>query len=65
MTRPVKRLLNQREAAAHLGISVKRFRAVAAAGEGPAEWNPDGGRPLYAVTVLDQWVADRDDRGAA
>jgi hypothetical protein len=60
-------LLNQRQAAAHLGIGVRRFRHLCRKGQGPRVWNPDGGRPLYAVTVLDAWVAERDDRqrGAA
>lgn len=60
-------LLNQTEAAKYLGINVRRFRRICEAGNGPRVWNPDGGRTLYAVAVLDEWAAGRDDRkrGAA
>lgn len=57
-------LLNQRQAAAHLGIGVRRFRQLCRSGCGPRVWNPDGGRTLYAVPVLDEWAAARDDREA-
>lgn len=58
-------LLSQRQAAKHLGISRDRFRAICEAGQGPRVWNPDGGRALYAVAVLDEWVVRRDDKAGA
>lgn len=60
-----KRLLSQREAAAHLGIGVKRFRALCKSGRGPAEWSPDNGRPMWAVVVLDEWVQTSSHGAAA
>lgn len=58
-------LLSSRAAAKHLGIGVDRFRRIIRQGHGPRSWNPDGGRPMYAVRVLDEWAAHRDDPQAA
>jgi predicted HTH transcriptional regulator len=55
-------LLNQTKAAEHLGIGVRRFRQICKAGDGPKVWNPNDGRPMYAVAVLEEWAAHRDDR---
>lgn len=58
---PVKRLLSASAAAAYLGIGRDRIRAIRRAGEGPRAWNPDGGRAMFAVSVLDEWLSERDD----
>lgn len=57
-------LLSAPEAARYLGLGINRFRRIAASGNGPRVWCPDGGRPMYAVRALDEWASCRDDRGA-
>jgi len=54
--------LNQKQAAAHCGIGVQRFRKVCRQGRGPRVWNPLDGLPRYVDTVLDEWMHARDDR---
>lgn len=59
---PSPGLFNQREAARYVGIGVRRFRECVRNGQGPRVFNPNGGRPLYAPEVLDEWRTGRDDR---
>ena len=59
------RLLTLGQAAAYCGIGRNKFAAIRRAGRGPREFNPDDGRPLFAVTALDEWMHTRDDRPAA
>lgn len=61
----MKRLLSARDAAAYCGYGIRQFRAIRRAGLGPAEFNPHGGVPKFAVDALDVWMLSRDDRGAA
>ncbi len=56
------KLLTQSAAAKRLGISAKTFRTICASGRGPRVFNPLDGLPLYADSVLDEWVHERDDR---
>lgn len=57
----MKQLLSANAAAAYLGIGRDRFRAIRRAGQGPRVWNPDNGRPMFAVAALDEWLTSRDD----
>ncbi len=58
-----KRLLGPTAAARYCGIPRGEFHDIRAAGNGPRVWNPGGGRkhPLFAVSVLDEWMHERSD----
>lgn len=55
------RTLSQVKSAQHCGMGVRLFRDICRRGEGPRVFNPHGGRPRYVDTVLDEWMASRDD----
>ena len=68
----MKRLLSQRAAASYCGLGVRTFRLMIAEGVGPRAFDPLNTRPRYAVSVLDEWLHERNDsqstkaeRGAA
>ena len=61
----MKRLLSQRAAASYCGLGVRTFRLMIAEGVGPRAFDPLNTRPRYAVSVLDEWMHERDDHRKA
>ena len=48
-------------AAEHCGMSIKTFNKARKLGQGPAVFAAHGGRPRFALSVLDAWMNDRND----
>jgi predicted DNA-binding transcriptional regulator AlpA len=53
------KVLNRRDAVAHLGVSARTFERIEAAGDGPAKTRLSEGRIGYRVSDLETWLDAR------